>query len=315
MKLFSDNLPPVNTDEELALLKSQFPQYDAGYICQSTAVSRSDLKDWMEKLWEQYEPFADEKFLEQFKCRFAQRSWELYLGATFLNRGFKLGQHKEHGPDFDVHSQDDKRLFWVEAVSTEKGDGFDRVPNIVYGVVVDVPEKQMLLRIANALDKKFKHYMSGIEMGVVQSSEPYVIALNRSDLQHPDPSIPLILKALFPIGHLALRIMVDGKRVEKPESFWTTRLKIDKNNGSDVPMLFFEDKEHEGISAVIYCIDSILSSPQNLKEMGENFIVIHNPFAKNPLPNGIFPFGEEYKVEGEFIKKIREKNKTNLATL
>lgn len=310
MKLFSDNLPPVKNDEGIALLKNQFPQYDLGYICQATAVSRSDVKNWIEDLWQQYEPYADKQFPEDFKRRFMQRSWELYLGTTLLNRGFKLGAHKDFGPDFDAHLQNGERLAWIEAVATEKGDGPDKVPEIVHGVVMAVPEKEMLLRIANALDKKFKQYQARLENKIVQNSDPYVIAINRSDLEHPESNIPLIIKVLFPIGHLALRIMVDGKRAEKPESFWTTKLKIDKHSGKEVPTLFFEEKEHEGISAVIYCIDSILNSPQNSKEMGENFVTVHNPLAKNPLPNGIFPFGDEYKAKGGFINKIRHRNNT-----
>ncbi len=182
---------------------------------------------------------------------------------------------------------------------------------MAHGIVTDVPEEKMLLRISNALDKKFKKYQTELVNKIVKDSESYVIALNRSPLDHVDPGLPLILKALFGIGHQALRIMVGGVRQENPESFWTGRPKIGKRSGNDVPMLFFEDEEHAGISAIIYCADNILNSPRLPEEMGENFVVVHNPLAKKPLQDGFFPFGDEHRAKGDYIKKIRERKDWN----
>ena len=307
MKLFSENLGEVKTDEELASLQQQFPRYDPGYITQSAGLPRRKEKEWMEKLWEQYALYADSHFLEDFKRQFVQRSWELYLGVTLLNRDFKLGRHSKAGPDFDVQNNKGKRLTWIEAIATEKGRGKDKVPEMIYEIVMDVPEEKMLLRISNGLDKKFKQYQTELANRVIKDNESYVIAVNRSPLDHVDPGLPLILKTLFGIGHQALRIMVGGVRQEKPESFWTGRPKIGKRSGRDVPMLFFEDPTHSGISAVIYCSDNILNSPRIPQEMGENFIIVHNPLAKNPLPDGFFPFGDEHKAERGYVKKIRER--------
>jgi hypothetical protein len=61
-----------------------------------------------------------------------------------------------------------------------------------------------------------------------------------------------------------------------------------------VPIKFFLDPAHAGISAVIYSTDNILSSPRVPAEMGENFIIAYNPHAKNPLPQHFFPFGSEF---------------------
>lgn len=307
MKLFSENLGEVKTDEELASLQQQFSTYDPGYITQSAGFSRREKKEWMEKLWEQYEQYADTHFLEDFKRQFAQRSWELYLGTSLLNRGFKLGKHNPAGPDFDVQNEKGERLTWIEAITTDKGKGSDKVPEMVHGAVMDVPEEEMLLRISNALDKKFKKYQVELTKEIIKNNEPYVIAVNRSPLDHVDPGLPLILKALFGIGHQALRIMAGGIRQEEPESFWTGRPKIGKQSGTDVPMLFFEDSTHSGISSVIYCTDNVLNSPHIPQEMGENFVIIHNPLAKNALHDGFFPFGDEHKVERGSIKKIRGK--------
>ena len=100
MKLFSEDIGSVKTDEELAMLQKQFPHYDLGYICQSAAIQRRKTKAWMENLWTQYEAYADSHFLEEFKRHFIERAWELYLGATILSRNFGLNTHKDKGPDF-----------------------------------------------------------------------------------------------------------------------------------------------------------------------------------------------------------------------
>jgi len=309
MKLFED-LGEVKNNEELANLQKKFPAYDISYIYQAADTSRRKAKEWMEELWRQYEPYADTQFLNDFKKQFTQRSWELYLGATLLNRGFKLGKHISSGPDFDLRSGENKRLAWIEAVAAEKGSGSDKVPDIVYGTVQNVPEEAMLLRIANVLDKKFKKYQAKLTSGIVKENEPYVIAVNRSAIEHVEPGLPLILKSLFGIGHLTLPIK--SIRQENPESFWSSRPTIGKRSCKDVPMLFFEDEAHSGISAVIYCIDSILNSPRSPEEMGENFIIVHNPLAQNSLPYGFFYFGEEWASNGDgYINKIRERKNWN----
>ena len=314
MKLFSENLRLVETNRELVVLQKQFPNYDPGYICQATAALRQKEKEWIEKLWEQYEPYADSHFTEDFKRQFAQRSWELYFGATLLNHGFKLGSNRGTGPDFDVRNENDERLSWVEAISIEQGNGNDRVPDMIWGVVQNVPEEEMMLRITNALDKKFKKYQAELKKDIIKN-EPYVLAINRSNIGFLDPVIPLILKVLFGIGHLTLKLSVNGVKQENPESFWSGRPSVAKKSGENIPMLFFVDQAHAGISAIIYSVNSILNSPHTANEMGENFVIVHNPLARNPLPDGFFPFGDEYKVQGDQINKIRQAkvwNRNNL---
>jgi len=269
MKLFSENLGLARTNTELINLQNKYPKYDPGYICQSAGLPRIKEKKWMEKLWEKYEPYADSSFSEEFKYHFAQRSWELYLGATLLNRGFTLGQHNNNGPDFDIQDGKGRRLAWVEAITKEKGNGSKKVPDMIENASVDFPEEKIVLRISYALDDKFKKYCGYLTKNIVKDNEPYIIAVNRSRLDYFDPELPLILKA-------------------------HCRPSIGNQNDKDGSILFFKDANHAGVSAVIYCKDGILDSPQLPKEMGKNFIVVHNPLAKNPLPSRFFSFGDKY---------------------
>src|SRR5260370_689544 len=71
---------------------------------------------------------------------------------------------------------------------------------------VDLTEDKMLLRLMNGLDKKsgVKGYCKYVKQGVVRIDDPYIIAINRSKLEHVDPQVPLILKCLFGLGDQAL---------------------------------------------------------------------------------------------------------------
>jgi len=309
MKLFSESVGSVKTNEELKLLQQRHTDLDPAFICQAAHLSRRGEKRWLESVWRQYKPYADPHFCGDFKRQFKQRSWELYLGVALLNRGFKLRENRGTGPDFEVRAKDGGQgqcIVWIEAVVPTMGKGKDRVPEVVDGELVDFPEEELRFRLASSLKEKFDRYGEYLQKGIVKASDPYVIAVNRSGLGlQVDPVVPMVLKVLFGIGHPVLRFPVGAESPPAPEAAWTTQYKISKRSGATVSMLFFMSQEHAGISAVIYCLDSILNSPRLPHEMGENFVVVHNPLAKNPLPVGFFHFGDEWRVMGENLEKIR----------
>ena len=307
MGLFSDDFGTINTDEELASMQNQFPFYDPAYICQAAVSTRIKTKEWMEKLWTEYEPYADKDFLPEFKRRFTQRSWELYLGATLLSRGFNLKKNTTEGPNFEIQSKGGKTLTWIEAITVTKGEGIDKVPEMSYGVVQNIPIDQISLRLSSALKEKHEKYLTYIKNGIVKPGDPYIIALDRSECGLGDPYGPQILSVLFGIGDPALRMRVGDKPVENPEVSWTHQPLLNKRNGKGVPMLFFEDPGHAGISAVIYTKDHVINSPRNPQEMGENVTIIHNPNAKYKLADNFFPFGTEYKASEGYVNRIRDK--------
>lgn len=290
MKLFSEQFRKIDSDEELKKLCEEFPKYDPGYLCQSTYELRKKTKDWLEDLWQQYAPHADPHFLEEFRSSFTQRCWELYLGNTFLNHKFRLGENKGEGPDFDLRDENDQRLAWVEAIAVTQGEGPDRVPDAIYEAVRPVPTDEIVLRIAHGLETKYKKYCKDVTKGLIKDDEPYVIALDRSTAGSVDTLLPNILKAVFGIGDLALRMRIGGKPVENPENVWTHQPVLAKQNGEQISMHFFDDPTHAGVSAVIYATDHVISSPRKQQEMGENFYIVHNPLAKNPLPKGVLSF-------------------------
>lgn len=301
-KLFDEKLGTASNNKELAKLKKKFKTYDPIYVAVSTMTTRPEFRDWLESAWKQYEPHSDANFPNEFKKQFSQRAWELHLGVTLLNSGYALGSHSKAGPDFKIPYED--MNVWIEAIAVEKGDGQDKVPNIKYGKEMDVPEKEMILRLAAGLREKHRKYLSYLDQGFVSQSDPFVIAIDRSSLEHLDAQIPLILKCLFGIGNQVLFLKREKPLPKTAGSMWSARNKVSKANGSEVEMSIFTDSSFEGISAVIYSNQDILNSPKDPKQMGDNFVIIHNPYAKNPLPDNFFKFGQTWKKEGDLLKKV-----------
>lgn len=300
-KLFDEDLGIANNSDELSSLKKKFNYYDPSYVALSIMAAHSEFRAWLETIWKQYEPYADSNFPNEFKKQFNQRAWELHLGSTLINRGYELGSHSNAGPDIKIPYKSIN--VWIEAIAVEKGDGKDKVPNRQNGKVMDVPEKEMLLRLTAGLREKHLKYLTYLKSGLISQDDPFIIALDRSPLEHPDAQIPLILKCLFAIGHQVLFLKGEKPQPKTEGTTWSSREKVNKISGSEVEMLMFRDSSYEGVSAVIYCPWNILNSHRDPKKMGDNFVIVYNPFAKNPLPDKFFEFGETWKHEGEQLKK------------
>jgi len=303
-KLFNENLGVASNRTELSRLKKRFDDHDPLYVALSAMTTMSKFRKWMEDIWRQYEPYADTNFPNELKRRFTQRAWELYLGATLLNKGYILGNHSNSGPDFKITSAN--RNIWIEAIAVEKGDRNDKVPNIKFGKEMDIPEQEMLLRLTAGLTEKYQKYLSYLKAGQINSKDPFVIAINRSELEYPDPQMPLIFKCLFAIGNQVLSLKSSRLKPTTKGSTWSTREKIDKKSGNNVGMSMFRNSEYEGISTVIYCTDNILNSPKSINQMGDNFVIVHNPFAKNPVENNFFNFGEVWQQENDQLIKLNK---------
>jgi len=308
-KLFSDNFPIISTAKDLDELCKKYPDYDRGYVCQGSGAGYDSRRTWMQELWEEFEPYADNHFLGGFKRDFSGRSWELYLGVTFLRRGYSLDRIGNKGPDLKVIK--DGFYTYIEAVSSTPGSGPDQVPDLLEKTVGNVPEDEMQLRVANSLSYKKLVYDRYLAEGIIKKEDPFIIAINRSAAGLiGDPFIPLIIKCLFGVGHPTLQIPIGNTpRKRKPKSSWSGRPILTKKSGSNVPMLFFEDSANAGISAIIYSTDNILNSPKISDQMGENICIIHNPKAANPTPEKFFIFGEERRVLGEDLHIVRKARK------
>ncbi len=287
LSLFTDNFPKISTEKELDALKAQFSNYDGYYIASATTPERKQLFD---SLYSQYAPYADSHFLPEVKLHFHQRTWEMYLACVLLKYGFKITSNDE-GPDIQITTRNNKKV-WIECVASEKGEGDDRVPVFLYGTALaqPMPEREILLRLSNSLKSKFEKCQDYLSKNTVGQDDIFVIAVNRGALDDINDKCPLILKCLFSIGDLNWFERVEDGKAEEP--YYARRAEVDKKSGEAVSMNFFEDPQHAGISAVIYSQELVLNHPDKL---GDDCILVHNPFANNPLPEDIFSFFKQYK--------------------
>ena len=150
------------------------------------------------ELWNIYELHADEHFIEEIRTNFSARFWEMDLTCFFIKQSREVACPKP-GPDIKI----DDRI-WIEAISSTQGakESPDRVPESVMGETHQVDGERIELRYTAAIAEKFRRYMSDLEKGIVQDDEPYIIALNSSQLPHAelDYRIPRIAKSLLAIG-------------------------------------------------------------------------------------------------------------------
>lgn len=283
-KLFTDDFPLVKNDTELQALIKKYSEYDPYYVASG---SIADRRDHFERLYERYHPYADRHFLSEVKKQFHQRTWEMYLGCSLLDRSISFVS-KDIGPDILIEESGNK--IWIECIACTKGEGEDRVPTLQYGVAQNVPDDEMVMRIVSGLKTKYEKYESYLERGIVSGNDHLIIAVSAGSFDHPE-AFPLILHSVFPIGYPTLSFPIDGG---EPVNGWTTRPFRTKKNGSQVPTTFFVNGQHTEISGVIYCKNNVLNHSTIL---GDDILVVHNPQAKNPLPSSGLNSFKQYKPD------------------
>ena len=193
---------------------------------------------------------------------------------------------------------------YIEVTACKRGESPNGVPeqnvaDIARGesLLVDtIPENEMIIRITQAINDKYKQYKKWLHnVSWISGDSPLVIAVNTGSLGHPEPGdLPLVLKPLFGIGHRQYRKEA-GRLVD---SGWSARPAIGKNNGAQIEAHIFEDLEYAAISAVLYSETRVSDHPQSI---GEDCIVVHNPNAKNPIDSKVFSFLDQWIAVGENI--------------
>jgi hypothetical protein len=276
---------------------------------------------FIESMWLCYEPYADSHFLTEVKqsdSKFYQRFWEMYLACSLIEKEFSI-ESDDEGPDICIVLEGQK--VWVEAIVPTKGEGENAVhidsqtvpsqgegkdessilETDVYATKLQ-PEK-IQLRYCSAVRDKYEKYKKYFEKEILSSTDCYIIAINGSWILSPfgklleEDEIPQIIKSVLPIGHSYIKISESTEEVI--EQGYTYQDVIVKANSSKVSKDVFFDEAYAGISAILFsCVDAI-NYPKNF---GDDFILIHNPLARNNLPQDFIKAGREYWVENSDLK-------------
>jgi hypothetical protein len=255
-----------------------------------------------ERFWAAFKPYADHGFVPAFctddPAAFQQRYWELFLGATLLEQGLALRPNPGKGPDlsFDMAG----RIVWIEAISPGPGDGNNRIPETHLQdpseplVVHEVPDREILLRHTAAIEEKVQKYRGYRQNGIVAETEPFIIALDCSQLGifgfHGISGYPATLEAVFPAGPQQVHFVPGGP--EQTTSDIQYRPAVANANQAQVATTRFLDETYSGISGVL---STSRSDAERIPEIP--VIFVHNKLAKNPIRPLPIRVDTEYYLE------------------
>jgi type I restriction enzyme S subunit len=278
-----------------------------GFLAQRFPASRP-AQEYYLRLWRAFsdEGLGDDNFVRELTSgeagRFEERAWEMILARRLASCGHQVAS-KAAGPDFCIASG--CRKLWVEAIvpspagippewlATPRLDG--------KADVTQVPFEPILLRWTAALKEKweklegrtFINKATGVERtipgyraaGIVADEDVYVIAVNPCRLTTSRPidegasRLPFAMEAVLPVGPWAIPVDDNGRL---GKAFRTLRYSIKNPNKSDVATDSFLNPAYAGVSALIGA-STYSAAAEELQ-----LIVIHNPYARNPLPQGLF---------------------------
>jgi len=256
----------------------------------------------------------DSKFESDFTSgrdeQFYGYIWEMVLASHLIDQGLDIHSGDE-GPDFGFPYHDQK--VWVEATCpAPEGIPDDWFHISAIGdtpLVKSVPHEQILLRWTSALKEK-KEKLTGrfqtnrnwkpgyLENGVVGVTDPYVVAVSACrlgptsiHLSEGISQLPYAVEASFPVG--PIEVVVDRGTLKTVDQRLSHRPVIKKPNGANVPTDSFLNPEYSGVSALLGSSAGINAA------CGEKtpIALVHNPLARNPLPQGILGVDQEFVAD------------------
>jgi hypothetical protein len=195
-----------------------------------------------------------------------------------------------------------REKIWIEAVAATPGEEGrpDSVPRYepVRGEVVvrTVPQEQIVLRCTTAISSKFPHqYQRHVELGIIAPDDCYIVAINHAQADyHADVGTPpYILRATLGLGSLyAAFDRVTGAVTDEGVLH---RGSIAKASGANVDTTLFLNEGSAAVSAIIGSVTSV-NAPADMQQfqhqMGQDFRLVINPMARNPVPDGLLIRGQ-----------------------
>jgi hypothetical protein len=214
-------------------------------------------REFVEGLWQRFEPHADTNFRDEFKLHCQDRFWEMYLTVSLAEWATKSGYTMtcpKPGPDIRI--QMPKQTVWVEAVSASPGQSgsANEVMRPPPRTVYTPPLNLMIARITNAVDEKRNKLTKYIANSIVGPSDTFLIAVNTGALpvsyRYMTGHCPLALRAMLPVGDLVLILDQETKRVVGQELKYNSS--VAKLSGAAVSTEAFLNDEYRGVSAVLH---------------------------------------------------------------
>lgn len=265
-----------------------------------------ELRRYANSLWALYEPYADSHFREDARNHFLQRYWEMYLTVALMANGSTPIRSGAIGPEF--HFVYRNKRVWVEATAPSAGSGADEIKENDPSDNFSVPVERILLRYTAALREKQRKVAKDVAKGIVGPADPYVVAVNCRGIPYAPwgNTLPYMVQAVFPVGPFVLTFDRRTKRIT--DRSYERRESVMKKSGAQVPTTAFLDPSYASISAAIH---SSIDAANNLRRLGGDFYVIHNPRARNPLPLEAFAQWPQYVYANDRLTCIPPSRRTS----
>jgi hypothetical protein len=287
---------------------------DPSYVAMRTErnAAAREAREAVDILWFRYRDRATRHWVVQFPTKTHDRFWEIYLTVHLQDGGLEVARsvsiHRDDGPDVQIIRQGLPAIV-VEAACIGPGDPVYTNSVPIYPPsdcgafeVRPYPEEQLILRYTSALHAKARQRERHVGSGFFDAQSPFVIAVNAGGCTEAllDPIQPMVLKALFPVGHLYLSI--DNVTLRSVGGGWTTRPQVfkarpgDRTSGqsSAVATTMFSAEEFTGVSAILHSGVNVANQVwPGGQTAGADFVLIHNPNATSPIPRGLLPAIEE----------------------
>lgn len=280
---------------------------DPAYLALRNRPDLEALRRELDALWRQYRVYADRHFVDQLMRRgqFQSRIWELRVGCALMDAGHKLTSADE-GPDFTAPGGPTR--MHIEAVAPLPCEAIDTALREFSGSEgAIIPDDAIVLRFTAAIAEKRRKYHQWLERGLVASADAFVIALSASNLGRRlfDAEEHLVMYPLFGLAGRVVEFSA-GTGDCAHLGYSPALLRTKPGTGARIDNFVFRSFEHRWAGASAVEVSAVIFSTGNFTSgwaRYDDFIVIHNPSARVPIAEGVFPFGREYgRRESEIVE-------------
>jgi type I restriction enzyme S subunit len=256
---------------------------------------------------------AEQRLCSQDDAIYWQQFSEVLLADQLTKAGIRP-LHSGEGPDFLIEHMG--RRIWIEVI-TPKPEGIPgQWLQPQYKGAWSLPHEEILLRWTSAIKEKAEKLLGNAEKrtkgylqkGIVRSNDAYVIAINGYLLRRPSwpqllgiSQFPFAVEASFCVG--PIQVYIDLETLKTTGSDHQHRPSIPKPNGAQVRADTFLDPQFSPISA-IWAVDI---DENLLFERTQPMAVVHNPGARNPIPERLLPAQSEYVAIDQGADYLLEK--------
>lgn len=270
----------------------------------------------------------DKKFLKELRGdKFHDSYFELLICALLTENckaTLRKPLVKKNTTNYDFHVTIDQLQFAVEVTNVNyPANGKDEIPHTILFDPEKSGEKssnsfcqdKIQLRISSRIEEKLIQHTKLIEAGNISPDMPYIVAVGIYGLPNSPAQVkmffsiePHYLGAFFPVGDPIVYFEKQEQAgIELANALYhsaaptvTTKGYNIKANFAQVSKNIFLDPKYSTISAVLLSSKAdgwVMMGYEPGISLFNDLILIHNPMARNKLPQGVFPVFAEHVAE------------------